>query len=97
MLFVMPMCALTVCKIYTLSVHERLVPMTHRRRVLCSLLFFFMWLIVATLVWRFLVVLYSLLNWRMPDFSVLGGIAAFCSFRYFFIVLALRSYIQTSR
>lgn len=77
MIFVMPMCVLVVCKIYTLSVHERLVPMTHRRRVLCSLLFFFMWLIVASLVWCLLVVLYSLLNWRMPDFSVLGGTGGF--------------------
>lgn len=77
MLFVMPMCVLTVCKIYTLSVHERLVPMSHRRRVLCSLLFFFMWLIIVSSVWCFLVVLYSLLNCRLPDFSVLGGAGGF--------------------
>ena len=73
MLFVMPMCVLVVCKMYTLSVHERLVPMSHRRRVLCSLLFFFMWLIVASAVWGFLVALYSLLNWQLSDFSLLGG------------------------
>ncbi len=73
MLFVMPMCALVVCKMYTLSVHERLVPMSHRRRVLCSLLFFFMWLIVASAVWGFLVALYSLLNWQLSDLSLLGG------------------------
>ena len=73
MLFVMPMCVLTVCKMYTLSVHEKLVPMTHRRRVLCSLLFFFMWLIVASAVWGFLVALYSLLNWQLSDLSLLGG------------------------
>ena len=77
MLFVMPMCVLTVCKIYTLSVHERLVPMSHRRRVLCSLLFFFMWLIIVSSVWCFLVVLYSLLNCRLPDFSLLGDTGSF--------------------
>lgn len=67
MLFVMPMCVLTVCKIYTLSVHERLVPMSHRRRVLCSLLFFYVadYSFVGLV---FLVVLYSLLNCRLPDF-----------------------------
>ncbi len=73
MLFVMPVCVLVVCKMYTLSVHERLVPMSHRRRVLCSLLFFFMWLIVASAVWGFWVALYSLLNWQLSDFSLLGG------------------------
>lgn len=73
MLFVMPVCVLIVCKMYTLSVHEKLVPMTHRRRVLCSLLFFFMWLIVASAVWGFGVALYSLLNWQLSDFSLLGG------------------------
>lgn len=77
MLFVMPVCVLIVCKMYTLSVHERLVPMSHRRRVLCSLLFFFMWLIIASAVWCFLVVLYSLLNWRLPDFSFIGGEGGF--------------------
>ena len=73
MLFVMHVCVLIVCKMYTLSVHERLVPMSHRRRVLCSLLFFFMWLIVASAVWGFGVALYSLLNWQLSDFSLLGG------------------------
>lgn len=73
MLFIMPVCVLIVCKMYTLSVHERLVPMTHRRRVLCSLLFFFMWLIVTSAVWGVLVTLYSLLNWQLPNFSLLGG------------------------
>lgn len=77
MLFVIPMCILVVCKMYTLSVHERLVPMTYRRRVLCSLLLFFVWLIITSSVWCFLVTLYSLLNWQMPDFSVLGGAGGF--------------------
>ena len=75
MLFVMPMCVLVVCKMYTLSVHERLVPMSHRRRVLC--LFFFMWLIVASAVWGFLLALYGLLNWQLSDFSLLGGMGGF--------------------
>ena len=77
MLFVMPVCVLIVCKMYTLSVHEKLVPMTHRRRVLCSLLFFFMWFIVVSAVLAVLMAIYSLLNWRMPDFSVLGGAGGF--------------------
>lgn len=77
MLLVMPMCVLVACKMYTLSVHERLVPMPHRRRVLCSLLFFLMWLIITSAVWGFLVALYSLLNWRLPDFSLLGGAGGF--------------------
>lgn len=74
---VMPMCVLVACKMYTLSVHERLVPMPHRRRVLCSLLLFLMWLIITSAVWGFLVALYSLLNWRLPDFSMLGGAGGF--------------------
>ncbi len=77
MLLVMPMCVLVACKMYTLSVYERLVPMPHRRRVLCSLLLFLMWLIITSAVWGFLVVLYSLLNWRLPDFSMLGGAGGF--------------------
>lgn len=77
MLLVMPMCVLVACKMYTLSVHERLVPMPHRRRVLCSLLLFLMWLIITSAVWGFLVALYSLLNWRLPDFSLLGGAGGF--------------------
>ncbi len=77
MLFVMPVCVLIVCKMYTLSVHEKLVPMTHRRRVLCSLLFFFMWFIVVSAVLAVLMAIYSLFNWRLPDFSVLGGAGGF--------------------
>ena len=77
MLYIMPMCVLVVCKMYTLSVHERLVPMSHRRRVLCSLSFFFMWIIVTLAVLGFLVALYSLLNWQLPAFSLLGGAGGF--------------------
>lgn len=80
MLIFVPFCALLLCKMYTLSVHERLVPMSHRRRVLCSLLFFLMWLLISYAVWLAIVTVFSLLSWQLPDFYIFHGVSCFLFF-----------------